>query len=97
MSNKSISLGDLAKKKLVYEHHKDSAQQDRHATVTTNNNIVKIQQILQIDASYTVRQLFRLTNLSLERVHVIWKKNVFMLFWKKNLSNAKKDKRKKDA
>lgn len=72
------------KKKLVYEHPKDSAHQIRPATVEINNNIVKNQQILQIDASYTVRQLFRMTNLALERVHVIWKKN---------LSNAKKDKR----
>lgn len=85
MSNKSISLGGLAKKKLVYEHHKDSAQQDRHATVTTNNNIVKIQQILQIDASYTVRQLFRMTNLSLERVHVIWKKKCVHVILKKKI------------
>lgn len=48
-----------------YEHFKDAARQVGPATVTTNNYIVKIQQILQKDAKYTVSQLAQMTNLSL--------------------------------
>lgn len=56
-----------------YEHLKYAVRQDRPVTVKTNNNIVKIQQILQKDAKYTMRQLARMTNLSLACVHDILK------------------------
>jgi hypothetical protein len=54
-------VGLLNLKQVNYEHFK-------HATVTTNNSIVKVYQILQKDASYTVRQFARMRNLSLTHV-----------------------------
>ena len=55
---------------------KDPARPDRPATTTTKGNIEKIQNILKTDARFTVRQLARMTNLSLARVHAILKKHL---------------------
>ena len=52
---------------------KDAAHIGRPATTTTKHNIERIRQILENDARYTVRQLARMTNLSLARVHCILK------------------------
>ena len=46
MSHRSVCRW-VAKSKTGYEHLKDAARQGRPATVTTNNNIVKIHQISQ--------------------------------------------------
>ena len=54
----------------------DDACPGRPATTTTNGNIEKIQNILKTDARFTVRQLARMTNLSLARVHAILKKHL---------------------
>lgn len=61
----------VAKFKTGYEQLKDAACQGRPSTVTTNYNTAKINQILQIDARYTVMQMFLMTNLPLEPVHGI--------------------------
>lgn len=73
MFHRSV-CGWVAKFKPGFEHLKYVARQVGPAAVTTNNYIVKIQQILQIDASYTARQLAWMTNLSLGRVYGILKK-----------------------
>ena len=53
---------------------KDAARPDRPATTTTRGNIEKIIDILKTDARFTVKQLVRMTNLSLAKVHAILKK-----------------------
>ena len=55
---------------------KDAARPGRPALTTTKGNIEKIQNILKTDARFTVRQLARMTNLSLARVHAILKKHL---------------------
>ena len=55
---------------------KDAARPGRPALTTTKGNIEKIQNILKTDARFTVRQLARMTNLSLARVHAILKKHI---------------------
>lgn len=64
MFHRSV-CGWVAKFKPGFEHLKYVARQVGPAAVTTNNYIVKIQQILQKDAKYTVSQLAQMTNLSL--------------------------------
>ena len=54
---------------------KDAANPGRPAT-TTKGNIEKIRNILKTDARFTVRQLARMTNLLLARVHAILKKHL---------------------
>ena len=55
---------------------KDAARPGHPAITTTNGNIEKIRNILKTDAQFTVRQLARMTNLSLARVHAILKKHL---------------------
>ena len=55
---------------------KDAARPGRPATTTTKGNIEKIQNILKTEARFTARQLGRMTNLSLARVHTILKKHL---------------------
>ena len=55
---------------------KDATPLCRPATTTTKGNIEKIRIVLKTDARFTVRQLARMTNLSLARVHGILKKHL---------------------
>ena len=55
---------------------KDAARLGGPATTTTKGNIEKIQNIPKTDARFTIRQLARMTNLSLARVHGILKKHL---------------------
>lgn len=73
MSHRSVCRW-AAEFKIGYKHPKDVARTDCPATVTTNNNTVKTHQILQNLARCTMRQLARITILSLARVHCIFKK-----------------------
>jgi transposase len=62
--------------KLGHQQLKDAAHTGRPATPTTKHNIEWIRQILKEDAMYTVKQLTRMTNLPLARVHCILKKHL---------------------
>ena len=56
---------------------KYAASPGRPVTTTTKGNIEKNpKSILKTDARFTVRQLARITNLSLARVHAIFKKHL---------------------
>ena len=57
----------VAKSSAGQQQLKDAARPGRPATTTTIGNIEKIQNILKTDARFTVRQLARMTNLSLAR------------------------------
>lgn len=89
MFHRSV-CGWVAKFKPGFEHLKYVARQVGPAAVTTNNYIVKIQQILQIDASYTAKQLAWMTNLSLGRVYGILKKKKINGWWIPQLLNNKR-------
>ena len=52
---------------------KYAARPGRPATNTTRDNFEKIRNIPKADARFTVRQLARMTNLSLARVHGIFR------------------------
>lgn len=88
MFHRSV-CGLVPKFKPGFEHLKYVARQVGPAAVTTNNYIVKIQQILQIDASYTARQLAWMTNLSLGRDYGILKKKKINGWWIPQLLNDK--------
>ena len=66
----------VAKIRAGQQQLKDAARPGRPATTTTKGNIEKIRNILKTDARFTVRQLARMTNLSLARVHAILKKHL---------------------
>ena len=66
----------VAKLRRGQQQLKDASHTGRAVTTTTKSNIEKIRNILQKDARFTVRQLARLTNLSLARVHGILKKQL---------------------
>lgn len=55
---------------------KDAARPGRPVTSTTPKNVEKIRELLKTDARLTVRQLSRMTGLSLSRVHLILKKHL---------------------
>ena len=55
---------------------KDAACPGRPATTTAKGSIEKIQNILKTNARFTRRQLARMTNLLLARVHAILKKHL---------------------
>lgn len=75
MSHRSICRW-VAKFKTGQQQVKDATRPGRPATTTTKSNIEKIRNMLNKDARYTVRDLARLTNLSLARVHGILKKHL---------------------
>ena len=52
----------------------DAARPGRPAPTTSKGNIEKIRNILKTGARFTLRQLARMTNLSLARGHAILKK-----------------------
>ena len=60
----------------VHQQLKDAAHRGRPAITTTKHNIERIRQILEKDARYAVRQLARMTSLSLARIHCILKKHL---------------------
>ena len=66
----------VARFKSGHQQLKDAAHTGRPATTTTKQNISRIRQILEKDARYTVRQLARMTSLTLARVHWILKKHL---------------------
>ena len=55
---------------------KDAARPGCPATTTTKGNIEKIQNIPKTDGRFIIRQLIRMTNLTLARVHAILKKHL---------------------
>ena len=66
----------VARFKSGHQQLKDAAHTGRPATTTTKHNIELIRQILEKDARYTVRQLAKMTGLSLARIHCILKKHL---------------------
>ena len=68
-------LTGLAKFSAGQQQLKDAAGPGHPARTTTKGNIEKIRNILKTDVRFTVRQLARMTNLSLARVHAILKKH----------------------
>ena len=65
----------VAKLKAGQQDLKDAARSRRPLTSTTKNNIKKITDLLNQDARYTVKDLARLANFSLARVHGILRKH----------------------
>lgn len=66
----------VAKFKSGEQQLEDAARSGRPKTSVTKKNIGKIRNLINTDARYTVRQLARLTSLSLAIVHEILKKHL---------------------
>ena len=66
----------VAKLSAGQQQLKDVARPGRPATTTIKCNIEKIRNILKTDARFTVRQLARMTKLSLARLRAILKKHL---------------------